>query len=414
MASERRVTTIAGYVNDRVRMGSNATLDLGLRFGESTGRAAGAAGGITWAGLLPRVSLRWAPSFVTLFAGYGRYQPDVPLHMLAFGDPGESLRRVYRWNDTNADRVFDASEQGVLVALAGRAPTIASIDPALKSPHTDELTFGAERRVGASFVLSFTGTVRQESGIPRSVNTGVPLSSYQVRNVMDQGVFYDSADDDRLLPTYDRLPASFGQDRYLLTNVDGDDASYKGIEIAVAVTRPRWWSFAGASAYRADGAGGNRGFNSDQNDQGVVAEIFENPNANSYPLGRLFFDRAYVLKWATGFEAPHDVSATVVARYQDGQPFSRQVVAPDLAQGAELISAYPSGRTRFTFTATVDARLEKRFAIGRRRASVRLELYNLTNLGLEVEENPLTGANFRRTTAVQPPRTLRLGFHVAF
>jgi hypothetical protein len=413
--SLRDVSNLAGYVSDRIRLGSSATADVGLRFARSHGSASGAAGRISWAGVLPRAAIRWSPSPITLFAGYGRYQPRLPVHLLSFGDPGEPLRKVYRWNDADGNgAVTTPNEIGTLIALGGRAPSVASIDPALKTPHTDEFTFGGERRFGTSVVLSATGTIRHEQNIPRSVNTGVPLSSYQVRLVPDQGVFYDSSDDDRLLPVYDRLPESFGNDHFLLTNVVDDTASYEGIEIAVRVTRPRWWSFAGASAYRSEVAGANRGFKSDENDHGVIGEIFENPNANSYAFGRSFFDRAYVLKWATGFEpAPH-VSAAVVARYQDGQPFSRLVVVPDLAQGPELVAAYPSGRTRFTFTATIDARLEARFPVGRAQGAFRVEIYNLTNHGLEVEESSLTGANFRRTTAVQPPRTLRLGFHVAF
>ncbi len=412
--SAREVTHVAGYVSDRIRIGPHATLDLGLRFGRASGLAEGAAETISWKGVLPRASFRWSPKPITLFAGYGRYQPRLALHLLAFGDPGEPVRKIYRWTDPNGDGTSQNGEIGALVALAGKAPSVASIDPLLKTPHTDEFTFGGERRFGASVVLSATGTIRHERNIPRSVNTGVPLSSYQVRFVQDQGVFYDTADDDRLLPVHDRLPESFGKDHFLLTNVDGDAASYEGIEIAVRVTRPRWWSFAGMSAYRAEVAGANRGFRSDENDQGLIGEIFENPNANSYALGRSFFDRAYVLKWATGFEPARNISAAIVARYQDGQPFSRLVVVPDLAQGPELVAAYPSGRTRFTFTATIDARLETRFAVGRRQAAFRLEIYNLTNHALEVEENPLTGAGFRSTTAVQPPRTLRFGFHVAF
>jgi hypothetical protein len=104
----------------------------------------------------------------------------------------------------------------------------------------------------------------------------------------------------------------------------------------------------------------------------------------------------------------------VTARYQDGQPFSRLVIAQGLAQGPELVSAYSPGRTRFTFTGTIDARIEKGVRIGSHRAAVRLDLFNLANLGYEVEENVVTGPAFRNTTAVQPPRTLRLGFHLEF
>jgi hypothetical protein len=90
------------------------------------------------------------------------------------------------------------------------------------------------------------------------------------------------------------------------------------------------------------------------------------------------------------------------------------VVVPDLAQGAELISAYRPGRTRFQYSGTLDARIEKRFNVGRHVAALRLEIFNLPNMANEVEESALYTPAFRQTTAVQPPRVLRLGLHMAF
>jgi hypothetical protein len=412
--SRRKTLSLAGYVRDRIQVRPDLTLDAGLRLQDSSGSAAGAGQSVGWRAALPRVAFRWTPRLLTVFAGYGRYQQELPLELLAFGDPGEPLTHVYRWTDLDGNGLVGPDEQGQLIALAGRGPDVASIDPALRAPSTDEVTFGAERRLTSAMTLSVTGTVRRQHALPRSVNVGAPFSSYAVRTIPDEGVDYDGSADDRLLAVFDRLPSSFGEDRFLLTNVDDDGASYEGLEIAWRHAGVRWWSFAGASAYQTGAAGGNRGFRADENDQGVTGELFEHPNAASYARGRLFFDRAYVLKWATGYHAPGAIDVAVMARYQDGQPFSRLVVVPDLAQGPEAVPAYANGLTRFTFTATVDARLEKRFTLGRHPAALRVELYNLTNLGLEVEEHPVTGPDFRRTTAVQPPRTVRLGFRVEF
>jgi len=273
---------------------------------------------------------------------------------------------------------------------------------------------GVERRVGAHFVVRAAQIHRVERSIMRSVNDGVPLSSYAARQIPDRGEDYDSASDDRPLTVYDRLPSSFGQDRYALRTSPDETALYDGTEISWEWRTRHWWSSGMASSYDTYAFGSNRGPLADENDQGMVGELLENPDASSYPRGHVFFDRSYVLKLATGYQAPHDITISAVARYQDGQPFSRLVVVPDLAQGAELVNAYRAGRTRFTFTSTLDTRFEKGFALGRYRAAVLLEIFNLPNLGYEIEENPMTGPAFRKTTAVQPPRTLRLGFHVEF
>ena len=67
------------------------------------------------------------------------------------------------------------------------------------------------------------------------------------------------------------------------------------------------------------------------------------------------------------------------------------------------------GTTGLTFAATLDTALAKGFAVKRGRAAFRVDVFNLLNRGNEVEEVPIAGPGFRRITAVQPPRTLRIG-----
>ena len=114
------------------------------------------------------------------------------------------------------------------------------------------------------------------------------------------------------------------------------------------------------------------------------------------------------------YRFPKDIRLGAIARYQDGQPFSRIVVVPDLNQGAEGIQAFANGRSRFAFTGTLDVRVQKGFAIWRARLDAILDAYNLLNMTKEVEEYVVTGARFRETTAVQPPRALHLGLRAAF
>jgi hypothetical protein len=52
--------------------------------------------------------------------------------------------------------------------------------------------------------------------------------------------------------------------------------------------------------------------------------------------------------------------------------------------------------------------------MGGGQASVILQVFNLLNTNNEVEENEVTGPAFRATTAVQPPRSVRLGLGFRF
>lgn len=159
----------------------------------------------------------------------------------------------------------------------------------------------------------------------------------------------------------------------------------------------------------------NRGYRPDENDQGLLGEAFTNPNAATYARGRLFYDRAYVMKVMGAYTAPGPFRASFVARYQDGQPFSRVVVAEGLNQGAEIIHTYPRGLQRFTFTLTLDARAELQWRFGGRRSlGVAADAFNLLGTANEVEEDVVTGPGFRTVTAVQPPRVIRLGLRLRF
>ena len=114
------------------------------------------------------------------------------------------------------------------------------------------------------------------------------------------------------------------------------------------------------------------------------------------------------------YRFPQDLRLGIVARYQDGQHFARLVIVPGLNQGPEAIRAFANGRTRFTYSMTIDARLQKGFTIGGGRFDLIADAYNLLNRAKEVEEFPVTGPTSRLTAAVQPPRAIHLGMRFVF
>jgi len=76
--------------------------------------------------------------------------------------------------------------------------------------------------------------------------------------------------------------------------------------------------------------------------------------------------------------------------------------------------AIPRGAQRFTYMFTLDAKVEKDVVFGRRQVGLIAEAYNLTNATIEAEEYVVTGHAFRRVSAVQPPRAVRIGVRVGF
>jgi len=434
--SQRHALALAAWVGERVAWRDRLRVDAGLRLERTSGAARGAAAGVSWTSLVPRVTARLRAldaGRLTLLAGYAAYRHRLLLDWLAFGDPAAPQASVYRWNDGNGDGRFDPAERGVLVARVGPGGGLAAIDPGLRPPRTREWVVGLTAVPAAGWALSLLGFDRAESELLAAVDVGAPASAYDVRYVPDPGGDIVGAEDDQLLPVFDRRPESFGRDRYLLTNASGPGTRHQALELRVEKTLgARLALQAGATASRTVTDGAGVGFRVNENDPGVVGAPFDDANASVYARGRGFFDRAFTIKLAGVFRAPGDLRLGVVARYQDGQPFARIVVVPDLGQGPEPVQATTRGETaptgardpqgrpllasghRFSYTATVDARLEKGVRFGRPRGALIAEVFNLLGAANEVEEDPVWGPRFRVPTALQPPRTFRLGARLDF
>jgi hypothetical protein len=404
----------AAYLADRARFGDRLLVEAGARV-ESMGADAGGPAHISWLDLSPRLRARARldrAGRLSLFGGWSRRRDRLPLRVLAFGDPTAPAATVSRWRNDGST----PGGQGPLVAFAGPGGSHASIDPALAAPRTDELVAGVEARLGRRTVVRFTGIDRRGRRLIESVNVGVLRSRYRTFTVFDLGGDLVGGTEAQQLPIFDRDPASFGADQYVVTNPAGLGWRYQGVELVFDLQPVDGLRFRlGATAHRSEGSAADRGFRSDENDPGHPGELFDNPNADTFASGRLFFDRAYTIKiaaWYTrGRQGPR---LGTIVRYQDGQPFARLVLAPTLAQGPEAVRAIPNGRSRFSYTLTLDARAEQGVDVGRARLSAVVEGFNLLGTAHEVEEYVVTGPAFRTPTAQQPPRALRLGLRLEF
>jgi hypothetical protein len=200
----------------------------------------------------------------------------------------------------------------------------------------------------------------------------------------------------------------------VFTNPSGHSARSQGAEISVSYRGDRLWMIAGATANRSAGPAAARGFGVFQNDDAIPGDGVANPNSGTFAHGALFSNRGYTIKTSGAYRLPHDVKLGMVARYQDGQPFARLFLAPNLNQGTEAVRAYMNGRTRFTYLLTVDARVQVPFTVTRQRFVVVADVFNLLNATNEVEESVVTGPGFRTPTALQPRRVAHLGLRLEF
>jgi hypothetical protein len=278
----------------------------------------------------------------------------------------------------------------------------------------DDLTAGVEARPRPSTLVRLVAIGRRDRDMLGVVDVGAPLSSYSTVLVSDPGIDLFNSDDDQIVTVYNRLPSTFGKDRYLLTNPADDQVTYVGLDFTLQIRTAKSYFVFGGTAGRSEGIAASRGFTAIENDAALLGEVFIDPNARTKAQGRLFTERGYVGKIAWVYRLPRDVSIGVAARYMDGQHFARMIFVPDLNQGPEAIRAFRNGRTRFTYTGTLDVRLQKAFTSGRRRLTGLIEAYNVLNTATEIEEFAITGTAQRLTSSVQPPRSVHIGVRIEF
>jgi hypothetical protein len=245
-------------------------------------------------------------------------------------------------------------------------------------------------------------------------NVGVSLQDYSVFTVPNPGgaASGPNAGATDPIPVYDRLPASFGRDRYLLTNSPLERARYLGVDLNLRITTGRLWIMAGGTAQLTEANAAYRGFRVNEHDQGVIGDLLADPNSTTFAYGRPFLDRGFTGKITLRWNLPKDIRIGALIRYQDGQPFSALMVIPGLGQGRDTVRAFENGGTRFTFVGTADIRLQKGLNIGGRRVDAILDVYNLSNFQKPVEEYPVAGPRSRATTAIQPPLSVHIGVRI--
>src|SRR5207248_96488 len=326
--AHRHATTIAAFADDRIAFSSRVTLEGGLRFESIAGAAAGAIRGIRWQTWLPRSTLGFTISRTANLVArlsYRRSALQLPLNMLAIGDPAAPTADVSRWNGSTVGPLIARVGPGT-----GNDPTFTQIDALLKRPTTDEVVMAIESRPAASLRLQFSAILKKERDFVRLIDRGVPSSAYGAAMVTDP----DIADSPgHVLPIYIRPTESFGQDSYPLTNGGSGAATFSGIDITVQASTVHWLVLVGGTASRGIGPAAGVGFQATENDQDAMGSLFTDPNAQTYARGRLFVDRAYTGKVTTVFRLPGEFSIGAVARYQDGQPFARLIIEPDVPQG---------------------------------------------------------------------------------
>jgi hypothetical protein len=419
------------YAEDRILFPNLASISFGLHLVSTRGRVPQAGtegealqptqqgGKIDWLNVAPRLGFAFpflADKSLTLRVSAGRYYFQLPLEYLTFGNPQALGGLVYRWRDRNRDSRYQPGEEGELWRREG--PFYADIDAELKRPYADEYAVSLTKVFNGDLYLTLAGFYRETRQLAETLNIGVPLTAYSPVQIYDPGDdTVVGTPDDLDLTVYDQDPETLGNDFFLLTNPDGGSrvSRYRGLDLTLVKKYGRAVLFLAATATEAVGASspGNTEY---ENDDGVIGSLYDSPNGFLFVKGRLRFDRAYTARLGLSFPLPSGFRLSCLAKYYDGQPFSRKITVTGLNQGPFYVQAFPRGVARYEFNMTVDLRLEKSVALGMARVRLFADAYNIFNWALATEENEWTGPQFplRYATEVQSPRVFRLGIRYEF
>src|SRR5579862_7050807 len=290
-------TTLSFFGSDRIDVSPRITVDGGIRFETIHANNTGGAQVVSWHDFMPKLGTRIALTdrFSTAgFAYYGRYGHRLPLSDLAWGDPTAPFGRVSLWNTTTPNHVPLASEVGTLIARVGPGtggdPSFSAIDPALARPHMDEIVAGFEGKPNRRSTVRLYAIARRERELIGAADVGVPESTYQQLLIPDHGVDQFGSTD-QLLPVFNRAPSTFGADRYLLTNPPDDESTFVGADLTFETQTEHLYLLMAATAGRSEGLAANVGFGPTENDNGLVGDVFIDPNARTFAQGRLFTER---------------------------------------------------------------------------------------------------------------------------
>ncbi len=419
------------YAQDDWSIGSRLTINVGVRFMHLVaGTPVQQVSGGNWAGTaiaerfpalnattLPATELvRWntaEPRFALSYAlddssrtilrgGASRYYHHLPSFGLFVSNPAFPLNYVTLWFDRNNDNLFQIGEDGRLLFSFGGQ--LNPVDDDIRRPYTNEYMIGLSHELTRDMQVSANFIYRKDQDINGTIDSTVPFDTYTPVDRTDPGPDgVIGTGDDGMITVYARDPATIGKSVLLLTNPEGDDRTYKGLELTASRRFTNNWQ-AVASLIVSEM----------EVIQPTVAlassGIFDNPNGIINAKGLDPTNQTVQVKLQGTYIFPFGLSASGFYSYISGTPYTRELVVEGLPQGTFRVFAEPRGASRTDNANLMDLRLEQRFRFGTSTYfGVILDVFNLFNASTVVDYGRITGVDYGEPVAIRNPRLARLG-----
>ena len=331
---------------------------------------------------------------------YGDLPYDIREDVNVFLEQDRPSGTYYHWQDGNGDLAYQAGEEGTVFGYSGG--NCHFVDEAIAAPRKRRLLLDLSTRLSRHWRLNVKGIYKKMA------------DTFWIKFARDYG-FYESYGGQDLY-FFDQTFKD-----YTLSNYDfDDDPFYAQLLLHFKGERPGRWFFSFSflahigMGYTAFGNGVGA------NDIGVIHESQAFPNTWINGFGRLDGDRAFVARLYAGFYLARNLSLGIGLKYRDGHPFAffnalnrhdqwaiyYQTIQAENEKGEK-------GGPREDYVSDISLKLNYRFRLFNRRASLSLSAFNLLDVGYELSEYVWSGGS-RDAVELVMPRSLRLTLMVEF
>ena len=440
LVQKTHMRNFAAFVQDRVSY-SRITLNLGLRWSFYDGYLPAQSGGggrwypettypkldagFNWNSWAPRSSVIWkvtGDGRNVAKASYSRYYEGMYTGEFADVINPNTINTTglatYRWfGDLNRNGAVDTGEFDP-VPVSTVQPRLNRIDPHLKNPRTDEITFGYQRELAANLGFSALWIQRWFNDATLDTEVGIPVDGYTQQVFNDPGPDnLVNTGDDRPITLFNVMSQYRGQNVSFHTNFPGTQR-YQGLELTISKRMSNRWQLMGSYVWSRL--------------EGDLVVDPNNPNVTipTHARGRGANDQPHAFKLIGSYRAPLGINVGVNYQALSGLPTDR-TFRVTLTQGSTTVRAEERGVYRADFLNLLSLKFDRMFRLHpHANISGFFEVHNLlnsnaaqSNIGTltqafasqaAFDAARATTSYFGRAQEILAPRILKLGVKYSF
>ena len=405
--------TSAAFATDAITIGRRLTINAGLRFDHSraisqdlnavdqerheTGEVIEGLGTLyTWNVLSPRLGLTarlTADGRTMLRASYGRFNQGVLTGEIGPIHPGVTPVTTKAFDPATGDYTRLVSVVDPKVNLL--------IDPATRTPRTDEYSIGIDRELGPRLVGAVAYIRKSGGNFIGWTDIGGQYQE-EIRTLADG----------QTLPVF-VLTSSPASRRFLLTNPDEYSLTYNGLVIAVEKRYAKRWQARGSYTFsHSYGLMASSGAGAGDPQVSTVAPAFptttfgRDPNNLTNAYGHLPNDRPHAFRLTSAVTLPWGIAVAGNLQYFSGKPWAA-TTQMSLPQGDQRILIETRGSRWLSSQTLLDLRVSKMLPVGStRRIELLFDVLNALNSTAEesLATDNLFSSNFGVPTVFVDPR----------